>query len=75
MEYTPIAVPLPPAGETLLISDGNEASSRLNAVKNRMAPITSAVRLWPTCQKYSSQNSSMTTAPVSTRFICRFFSA
>ncbi|MNJ80044.1 hypothetical protein D3C77_782780 [compost metagenome] len=74
MEYTPIAVPLPAAGETLLTSEGNDASSRLKAMKNRMAPITSAVRLWPNCQKYSSQTSSSATAPSSTRFIWRFFS-
>ncbi len=46
VEYTPMAVPLPPAGETLLISEGNEASSRLNAV-NTTVPIASAQRLSP----------------------------
>ena len=44
VEYTPIAA-LPPAGETLLTSDGSEASSRLKAVKNTTVPTTSMARL------------------------------
>ncbi|MNP82364.1 hypothetical protein D3C76_1809760 [compost metagenome] len=67
-------MPLPPAGETLLISDGNEASSRLNAVKNTTVPITRARKLSPNCQKNSSVSISVTTAPSKTRFILRFFS-
>lgn len=73
--YTPIAVPLPPAGATLLTSDGREASSRLKAVKNATAPTTSATRPPPSSQKYSSQNSRTATAAQNTRFIRRFFSA
>ncbi|MCY1381302.1 hypothetical protein D9M68_826100 [compost metagenome] len=69
-----MAVPLPPAGATLLISDGNEASSKLKAVKKTMAPNTSARRLSPNCQKNSSQAPSTATAPTRTRFIWRFFS-
>ncbi|MNN05945.1 hypothetical protein D3C81_1187210 [compost metagenome] len=68
-------MPLPPAGDTLLTSDGSEASSRLKAVKKITAPITSWVTLWPNSRKYSSLSSRVATAPTSTRFIRRFFSA
>ncbi|MNZ29178.1 hypothetical protein D3C78_464230 [compost metagenome] len=74
MEYTPIAVPLPPAGDTLLTSDGSDASSRLNAVKNTTVPITSPRKLSAHCQKNTSTSSNTLTAPANTRFILRFFS-
>jgi hypothetical protein len=38
----------------LLISEGSEASSRLNAVKNTTVPITSPASCQPNCQKNSS---------------------
>ena len=63
-----------PAGATLLTSDGNEASSRLKAVKNTTVPSTRARRLLPNHQKNSSQSSSTLTAPSSTCFMRRFFS-
>ncbi|MCY1426655.1 hypothetical protein D9M71_424780 [compost metagenome] len=74
MEYTPMAVPLPPAGATLLISEGNEASSRLKAMKKITVPTTSAFKLLPNSQKNSSVSISTLTAPSRTRFILRFFS-
>ncbi len=69
-----MAVPLPPAGATLLISDGNEASSRLKATKKATMPTTSIHRPLPNHQKNSSHSSSAQTAPSSTRRIWRFFS-
>ncbi|MNW02464.1 hypothetical protein D3C71_1982510 [compost metagenome] len=74
MEYTPIAVPLPPAGDTLLTREGSEASSRLNAVKNTTVPITSPRKPSAHSQKYISVSSRTLTAPANTRFILRFFS-
>ncbi|MCY1178447.1 hypothetical protein D9M73_187950 [compost metagenome] len=74
MEYTPIAVPLPPAGDTLLTSEGKDASSRLKAVKNITVPITSSCKLSADSQKNSSVSINTLTAPSRTRFILRFFS-
>src|SRR5690554_5124306 len=74
VEYTPIAVPFAPAGATLLIKDGKLASSKLNAAKKIIVPMTNNVRLCPNHQKNNSLNNSTLIAPRNTRFILRCFS-
>ena len=69
-----MAVPLAPAGDSLLISDGRLASRRLNAIKKKNSPNQAAVSEDDHCHSAIVAMASSAIAPQRMAFIFLFFS-